>query len=167
MKPILLATAVALALPLLAPSTAFAQFRNGGAYENAAGGVTGGVRRDDIRPNGRVVSEGGVVTDGNGNGVAGSRGCARGYNAAGCSAGSVVWDNDGNVSGERGGAIVGRNGNSASSYGSFERDEDGDINGSRSSDAHIGDRHYSAETTFESGEGFDRDVTCSGSGCND
>ena len=163
MKPILLATAVALALPLLAPSTAFAQFRNGGVYENAAGGV----RRDDIRPNGRVVSEGGVVTDGNGNGVAGSRGCARGYNAAGCSAGSVAWDNDGNVSGERGGAFVGRNGNSASSYGSFERDEDGDINGNRSSDAYIGDRHYSAETTFESGEGFDRDVTCSGSGCND
>jgi hypothetical protein len=166
MKPILLATAVALALPLLAPSTAFAQFRNGGAYENAAGGVTGGVRRDDYRPNGRVVSEGGVVTDGSGNGVAGSRGCARGYNAAGCGAGSVAWDNDGKVSGERGGAIVGRNGNSASSYGSFERDEDGDINGSRSSDAYIGDRHYSAETTFESGEGFDRDVTCSGSGCD-
>lgn len=167
MKPILLATAVALALPLLAPSTAFAQFRNGGAYENAAGGVTGGVRRDDYRRNGRVVSEGGVVTDSNGNGVAGSRGCARGYNATGCSAGSVAWDNDGNVSGERGGAVAGRYGNSASSYGSFDRDEDGDINGSRSSDAYIGDRHYSAETNFESGEGFDRDVTCSGSGCND
>jgi hypothetical protein len=167
MKPILLATAVALALPLLAPSTACAQLRRGGSYENAAGGITGGVQRDDYRRNGRVVSEGGVVTGGDGNGIAGSRGCARGYSVAGCSAGSVAWDNDGNVSGERGGAVVGRNGNSASSYGSFDRDEDGDINGSCSSDAYIGDRHYSAETTFESGEGFDRDVTCSGSGCRD
>lgn len=168
MKPILLATAVALALPLLAPSTAFAQFHNGGAFENAADGVTGGYRRDDRGPRGgRVASEGGVVTDGDGSGVAGSRGCARGHEAAGCSAGSVAWDEDGNVSGERSGAVAGRYGNSASSYGSFERDEDGDINGSRSSDAYVGDRHYSAETTYESGEGFDRDVTCSGSGCRD
>lgn len=167
MKTILLAASAAAALTVLAPSMAYAQYRNGGAYENAAGGVTGGVRRDDRGPwGGRVVSEGGVVTDGDGNGLGGSRGCARGaYGGGGCSAGSVAWDEDGNASGERGGAFVGRNGNTASSYGSFDRDEDGDLTGQRESEVNVGNRTYSAETTFDSDDGFDRDVNCSGSGC--
>lgn len=166
MKTILIAASLAAALACAGAGVAHAQIR-GGAYNNAAGGVTAGQRGDAYGPWGsRAAGERGVVTNGDGDGVAGQRGCARGGGGGvGCSAGSVAWDEGGNVNGERGGAFVGRNGNYGSSYGSFERDENGDINGSRDSEVHVGDRTYSAETTFETGEGFDRDVICSGSGC--
>ncbi len=160
MKSIALAASAAVALTVLVPSVAQAQNHARVYYENtAARGFTGPL-------GGRTRGEGGIVTDGDGNGAAGARGCTSGPNGgAGCSRGGVVFDDDGNVHGQRGGAYVGPNGNSAASYGSFDRDEDGDLKGQRNSEVHVGDRTYSAETTFNSDDGFDRDVHCSGSGC--
>jgi hypothetical protein len=140
-----------------------------GARENAAGGVTAGAAHDVSGPfGGRSVGEGGVVTDGDGSGVAGSRGCARtGAGGRGCRAGATTWDEDGNVRHEDSGYAQGAFGNTASTQGSFERNEDGDWSGHRESEVNVGDRTYSADTSFDSDDGWDRDVNCSGSGCPD
>jgi hypothetical protein len=140
-----------------------------GARENAAGGVTAGGAHDVRGPwGGRAVGEGGVVTDGDGNGVAGSRGCARtGAGGYGCGAGATTWDEDGNVRHESSGYAQGAFGNTASTEGSFERDEDGDWTGNRESEVNVGDRSYSVDTSFDSDDGWDRNVDCSGSGCPD
>ena len=140
-----------------------------GARENAAGGVTAGGAHDVRGPfGGRSVGEGGIVTDGDGYGVAGSRGCARtGAGGRGCRAGATTWDEDGNVRHEDSGYAQGALGNTASTHGSFERDEDGDWSGNRESEVNVGDRSYSVDTTFNSDDGWDRDVDCSGSGCPD
>lgn len=140
-----------------------------GARENVAGGVTAGAARDVYGPyGGRTVGEGGVVTDGNGNGVSGSRGCARGAaGGAGCGQGTTSWDNDGNVNHQQSGYARGAWGNTASTNGNISRDEDGDWSGQRDTQVNVGDRSYDIDTSFESGDGFDRDVNCSGSGCPD
>lgn len=138
-----------------------------GARENIVGGVTAGAARDVHGPyGGRTAGEGGVVTDGNGNGAAGSRGCARsGAGDGGCGAGTTSWDNDGNVNHQHSGYAQGAFGNTASTRGSFERDEDGELSGQRESELNIGNRTYSVDTTYDSGHGWDRDVDCTGSGC--
>lgn len=138
-----------------------------GARENVAGGVTAGGAHDVRGPfGGRSVGEGGVVTNGDGAGVSGSRGCARGGGGArGCGGGSTEWDGDGNVSHEHSGAAEGVFGNTAATDGSWDRDSNGDITGARGTEVNIGDRTYNIETDYNSGTGFDRDVSCSGS-CN-
>lgn len=149
-------------------STADAQ-RVRGARENVVGGVNAGAARDVSGPyGGRTVGEGGVVTDGNGNGngAAGSRGCARtGAGGRGCGSGTTSWDNDGNVNRQHSGYAEGAFGNTASTQGSFDRDENGDLSGQRESELNLANRTYSFDTTYESGSGWDRDVDCSGSGC--
>ena len=154
------------ALVALSANTSDAQ-RIRGSYQNAAGGVTAGAARDVRGPwGGRTVGEGGVVTDGNGNGVAGSRGCARGAaGGTGCGAGATTWDNDGNVHHEDSGYAEGPFGGRANTQGSWDRDEDGDLSGERNSEFEIGDRTYSVDTTYDSDDGWDRDVDCNGSGC--
>lgn len=141
-----------------------AQRVRGNAFENAAGGIAAGQRRDVNGPlGGRAVSEGGVVTNGDGAGIGGSRGCATGAaGGAGCRAGVTVRDEDGNLAHASSGYAEGPLGGTASTYGGFTRDEDGDINGERNTEFNIGDRTYSAETTFDSDDGFDRDWDCSG-----
>jgi hypothetical protein len=163
-----LLAAAAAALFALNITAAEAQ-RVRGARENAAGGVTAGGAHDVRGPlGGRAVGEGGVVTDGDGNGVAGSRGCARtGAGGYGCGAGATSWDEDGAVQHQQSGYVRGRWGGEASTEGSFSRDEDGDWSGQRNSEAEIGDRTYSVDTTFDSDDGWDRDVDCSGSACPD
>lgn len=160
----MLAGAMALTAFVVVPAEA--QVRRG-AFENAAGGVTAGGQHDLRGPwGGRSVGEGGVVTDGNGNGVGGSRGCAEGAaGGQGCRRGSTSWDNDGNMYHESGAVFEGPLGADGATYGAMTRDEDGDWNGDRTTTVDVGDRTYTADTTFESGEGFDRDVQCSGSGC--
>ncbi|MGE0740287.1 MAG: hypothetical protein AB7O98_03015 [Hyphomonadaceae bacterium] len=155
-----LATAAAFSLCI---STAEAQ-RVRGAYENAAGGVTAGGAHDVRGPwGGRAVGEGGVVTNGDGAGIGGSRGCAGGAaGGAGCRAGVTTRDEDGNVYHSDSGYARGAFGNTASTNGSFTRDEDGDLNGERNSELNVGDRTYTAETTYDSDDGFNRDVSCSG-----
>lgn len=164
MKTFVLASAALIAVSALCAESASAQ-RVRAARENVAGGVTAGRAHDVSGPfGGRAVAEGGVVTNGDGAGVGGSRGCARGAaGGRGCSAGSTVWDRDGNISHERSAAFEGPFGATGSSTGGF--DADGDLTGNRSTELDVGDRTYSAETSFESGEGFDRNVTCSGSSC--
>jgi hypothetical protein len=139
------------------------------ARENIAGGVTTGGAHD-VRGayGGRAVGEGGAVTDGNGNGIAGSRGCARtGAGGRGCGQGTTSWDNDGNVNHQQSGYAQGAFGNTASTQGSWERDDDGDINGQRESEINVGNRSYDIDTSYDSDNGWDRDVDCSGSGCPD
>ncbi|MBI1252237.1 MAG: hypothetical protein GC189_12290 [Alphaproteobacteria bacterium] len=138
-----------------------------GGYYNAAGGVTAGGAHD-VRGayGGRAVGEGGVVTNGDGGGVAGSRGCGRdAAGGAGCRSGATAWDRNGNVAHEGSAVFEGPLGGYGSASGGWTRDSDGDINGARSGEYTIGDRTYSAETSVESGEGVDRSVSCSGSGC--
>jgi hypothetical protein len=161
--------AIVAAVVLSCGATAAHAQRVRGAYENAAGGVTAGGAQDVRGPfGGRAVGEGGVVTDGDGSGIAGSRGCARtGAGGRGCGARGTTWDEDGNVRHEQSGYAQGAFGNTASTQGSFERDEDGDWSGSRNSEVNVGDRTYSADTSFSSEDGWDRDVDCSGSGCPD
>jgi hypothetical protein len=134
------------------------------ARDNAAGGITAGGAHDASGPfGGRTVGEGGVVTNGDGAGIGGSRGCASGGGGGwGCRAGVTTRDEDGNVYHSDSGYAQGAFGNTASTNGSFTRDEDGKLNGERNSEFNIVDRTYSAETTFDSDDGFDRDVTCSG-----
>jgi hypothetical protein len=140
-----------------------------GGFENVAGGVTAGGAHNARGPwGGRTVGEGGVITDGNGNGVSGSRGCARGAaGGAGCGQGTTSWDNDGNIEHQQSGYARGPNGGYASTDGSFSRNEDGDWNGQRDTQVEIGDRTYDIDTSFNSDDGWDRDVDCSGSGCPD
>lgn len=134
------------------------------AGENAAGGVTVAGAHDVRGPyRGRSAGEGGVVTNGDGAGAGGSRGCSRGAaGARGCRSGATVRDEDGDVRHQHDAYARGAYGGSASSHGTFERDGDGGASGSRNTDVHVGDRTYSAETTFDSEDGFDRDVSCSG-----
>lgn len=137
--------------------------------ENVAGGVTTGGAHD-VRGayGGRAVGEGGAVTNGDGSGASGSRGCARtGAGGRGCGAGATSWDENGNVYHEQSGYAQGAFGNTASTQGSFERDSDGDLSGQRESEVNVGNRNYSIDTTYDSGSGWDRDVDCSGSGCPD
>lgn len=135
-----------------------------GARENIAGGVTAGAAEDVSGPfGGRVTREGGVVTNGDGAGLAGSRGC--GHDAAGgqgCRRGATAWDGEGNVSHESGMVFDGPLGATGGASGSWNRDENGGINGSRSGELNVGDRTYSAETSVESGEGVQRNVECNG-----
>jgi hypothetical protein len=158
----------AIALFAFNATTANAQRVRGG-FENAAGGVTAGGAHDARGPfGGRAVGEGGVVTDGNGNGASGSRGCARGgAGGAGCGQGTTSWDNDGNVNHQQSGYARGPLGNTANTNGSFSRDEDGDWNGQRNTEIDAGNRSYDIDTSFDSDNGWDRDVNCSGSGCPD
>jgi hypothetical protein len=138
-----------------------------GAHQNPSGGVTAGGAHD-VRGafGGRTVGEGGVVTNGDGGGIAGSRGCARdGAGARGCRSGATAWDRDGNVAHEGSAVVEGPLGGYGSAEGSFTRDSDGDVSGSRSGEYNVGDRTYSADTSVSSGEGLERNVTCSGSGC--
>mgnify|MGYP001305087410 CR=1 FL=1 len=165
MKKTVLALSIA-SLMALSATAAHAQIIRG-ARDNVAGGVTAGGAHDVRGPNGgRTVGEGGVVTIGDGAGVAGSRGCGRtAAGGRGCGAGSTVRDEDGSISHEQSAYGRGAFGNTASTQGSFERDEDGDWSGDRNSQVNVGDRTYSVDTTFESGDGWERDVECSGSGC--
>jgi hypothetical protein len=155
-------------LVAFAATSAHAQ-RVRGARENIAGGVTAGGAHDVRGPyGGRTVGEGGAVTDGDGNGVAGSRGCGRtGAGGRGCGAGATTWDEDGNVYHEQSGYAQGAFGNTASMQGSFERDDDGDLSGQRESEVNLANRSYAIDTTYDSDTGWDRDVDCSGSGCPD
>lgn len=139
------------------------------ARENIAGGVTAGGAHDVRGPyGGRAVGEGGAVSDGDGNGVAGSRGCARtAAGGRGCGAGATSRDENGNVYHEQSGYARGAFGNTASTQGSFERDDDGDLSGQRESEVNLANRSYSIDTTYGSNSGWDRDVDCSGSGCPD
>lgn len=137
------------------------------ARENAAGGVSVGATGDVRGPlGGRAVAERGVVTNGDGGGLAGRRGCANGAaGGQGCSSGATVWDRNGNVAHESGAVFEGPLGARGSTYGGFTRDADGNVSGSRNSTVDVGNRSYSAESTFESGEGLERSVTCTGSSC--
>lgn len=166
-KTLLLAAGVALLVAFTATSAEAQRVR--GARENIAGGVTAGDAHDLRGPyGGRTAGEGGVVTDGAGNGVAGSRGCARtGAGGHGCGAGGTAWDEDGSVSHEQSGIAQGAFGNTASTEGSFERDEDGDWSGRRESEVNIANRSYSVDTSYDSSSGWERDVECNGSGCPD
>lgn len=163
------AFAIVAAVVLSFSATAANAQRVRGAYENAAGGVTAGAAQDVRGPfGGRAVGEAGVVTDGDGSGVAGSRGCARsGAEGRGCGARATTWDEDGNVHHDQSGYAQGAWGNTASTQGSFDRDEDGDWTGNRESEVNVGDRTYTANSSFDSDDGWDRDVECSGSGCRD
>lgn len=137
------------------------------ARENIAGGVTAGAAENVTGPRGgRVAREGGVVTNGEGGGVAGARGCGRDWaGAEGCRAGATAWDRNGNVAHESSSVVRGPGGGYGSASGSFTRDADGDLNGSRQGEYHVGDRSYSAQTTVQSGQGVSRSVECEGSGC--
>ena len=139
------------------------------ARENVAGGVTAGTAHDIRGPyGGRTVGEAGVVTNDNGVGASGSRGCARtGANGRGCGAGATTWDGDGNVRHEQSGYAQGAFGNTASTQGSFERDDNGDLSGQRESEVNLANRSYSIDTNYDSSNGWNRDVDCSGSGCPD
>jgi hypothetical protein len=134
------------------------------AYENAAGGVTAGGQRAVSGPwGGRAAGEGGVITNGDGAGIGGSRDCAEGAGGGwGCRRGVTARDEDGNVVHRDSGYAEGPLGNTASTNGGWTRDEGGNIAGDRSSEVTIGDRTYSAEATYDSDDGFDRDVSCSG-----
>lgn len=56
-------------------------------------------------------------------------------------------------------------GATGSTYGGFTRDAEGDLTGARSTELDVGEDAYAAETTFESGDGFSHDTSCSGSSC--
>jgi len=161
-KHILAITAAALTLSSINAAYADGVRRN--AHENAAGGVTAGGQRAVSGPwGGRAAGEGGVLTNGDGVGIGGSRGCAEGAGGGwGCRRGITARDEDGNVVHADSGYAEGPLGNTASTSGGWTRDEDGDISGDRNSEVTIGDRTYSAESTYDSDDGFDRDVSCSG-----
>jgi hypothetical protein len=161
-KHILAITAAALTLSSV--NIAYADGARRNAYENAAGGVTAGGQRAVSGPwGGRAAGEGGVITNGRGAGIGGSRGCAEGAAGGwGCRRGVTARDEDGKFVHRDSGYAEGPLGNTASTSGSWTRDEDGDVIGDRSSEATIGDRTYSAESSYDSDDGFDRDVTCSG-----
>lgn len=150
-------------LLLTLSGVAQAQVR-GNAWENAAGGVTAGGQHDVRGPwGGRSVGEGGVVTNGDGAGIGGSRGCAEGAaGGRGCRRGATVRGEDGQLAHYSEGYAQGPLGNTASSVGGFTRDDDGNVNGDRTTEVNIGDRTYTADTSYNSDDGFDRDVTCSG-----
>lgn len=140
-----------------------------GARENVSGGVTAGGAHD-VRGvwGGRAVGEGGVVTngDGDGAGIGGSRGCAsNAIGASGCRRGTTTWDVDGSINHESDAVFEGAFGGYGSGSTSFTRDDDGDISSNRSGEYNFNDRTYSFESTYESGEGVDRSVSCSGSSC--
>ncbi|WP_395647710.1 hypothetical protein [Terricaulis sp.] len=155
--------AASVAVFCLLAGTAEAQRVRGG-FENAAGGVTAGAAEDVRGPfGGRAVGERGLVTDGSGNGASGSRGCARGAaGGVGCGQGTTTWNNDGEIDHQQSGYASGPFGGRASSEGSLSRDDDGDWSGERNSEFEIGGRTYSAETTFDSDDGLERDWDCSG-----
>jgi len=166
MKKLVLAVAAA-ALTLSSVNAAYADGVRRNAYENAAGGITAGGPRAVSGPwGGRAAGEGGVVTNGDGAGIGASRGCAEGAAGGwGCRRGVTARDENGNLVHADSGYAEGPLGNSVSTIGGWTRDEDGDIAGARNSEVTIGDRTYSAESTYTSGDGFERDVSCSGSGC--
>lgn len=151
---------IAAALILSVAPSADAQVVRGWR-ENAAGGVTAGAAHDTFGPNGRTVGESGVVSNGDGAGVGGSRGCGRTYaGGEACRAGAFARGEDGELVHESGAVAQGAFGGTASTYGNFARDADGYLSGQRDSDFSIGDRDYSASTTFNSDDGFDHTVTC-------
>lgn len=155
--------AIAVAAFFVLAGTAEAQRVRGG-FTNPAGGVTAG-EGHDVRGafGGRAVGEHGVVTDGDGNGAAGGRGCARGAGGGyGCGQGTTTWNDDGEINHQQSGYATGPFGGRASTEGNVSRDDDGDWSGQRNSEFEVGDRTYSAETTFNSDDGFERDWDCSG-----
>lgn len=154
-------------LALSAASIDVAEARGGGRFlrENAAGGVTAGAWHNRVGPNGGAAVGGrGIVTDGAGNGVLGSAGCAEGAAGAGCRAGKTTFDAEGNVTHRSGAAFEGANGGTATTEGGFTRNADGTYAGGRETNATgPAGNSYAASTSWSSESGRSRTVTCTDS----
>lgn len=135
---------------------ASAQGRIRGARVNNAGGVTAGQAYNT----GQRAGARGVITDGQGNGAAGSASCAAGAAGRACRAGVTTRTADGAVNHQSGAVVEGANGGTAATQGGFTRNADGTYSGGRTTSA-SGDRgSYNAETSYDSETGVTRTVTC-------
>ena len=151
-----------LALSTVTMSVAEARGAGRFAHGNGAGGVTAGAWHDRVGPNGGAAVGGrGVVTDGEGNGVAVSGGCAEGAQGRGCRAGKTTFDAEGNLTHRSGFAAEGADGGTVTSEGGFARSGDGTYSGSRDTSATgAAGNSYSASSTWDSANGKSRTVTC-------
>ena len=101
----------------------------------------------------------GAVTDGQGNGAAGSVNCARTPNAQGCRAGATTRTADGEVNHRSGFAVEGET-RSATSEGGFTKSADGTVNQGRTTTATGANGSVTVDGAYTSGEGRTRTVTC-------
>lgn len=161
MKSWFMAAAATLALTAFSIDSADAG-RLRGARQNAAGGVTAGAVHNTQGPNGgRSVGGRGVITDGQGNGAAGSANCASGAAGRACRAGYTTRSADGAVTHQSGAAFEGANGGSGSTQGGFTRNADGTYSGGRTTSATGAQGNsYNADTAYDSETGVSRSVSC-------
>lgn len=161
MKSWFMAATAALALTAFSIDAASAE-RLRGARQNAAGGVTAGSVHNTQGPNGgRSIGRRGLITDGEGNGVARSANCASGGAGRACRAGYTTRTADGAVNHQSGAAFEGANGGSGSTQGGFSRNADGTYSGDRSTSATGAQGNsYNADTTYDSETGVSRSVSC-------
>jgi hypothetical protein len=137
--------------------------RGRSVHSNPAGGVSGKFASGFKGPNGGMAGRThGFATDGQGNAAGGS---ASGFQtpsgAKGFRAGMTTRSADGAVHHQSGGAVSGANG-SASSYGSFSKNADGTMSGSRSTTAQskTSGASYQGNTTYNSTDGVQHTSSC-------
>ena len=163
-KPRLLSCFAASLLVMAAlPAAADAQGRFGarGARANPEGGMTAGAVRGRGNGEGQGVVRGrGVITDGQGNAAAGSRGCARGQAGAACRAGATTVTADGTVN-HRSGAAWNTETSTGSTQGGFTRNADGSYSGGRDTAVSGARGDYAASTSVSSETGLNRSVNAS------
>lgn len=135
---LLLAAAGAAMMMIPADADAAGRFKARGARANANGGVSAAVVAGG--PNG--VRARGVVTDADGNAIAGSAGCAAGRV---CRGARTTYGADGSVSRESGAAFV-TPGGAGQTQGQFTRNADGTVSGSRTTSASGAYGDYDAST---------------------
>ena len=162
MKRFTIAVAGLLTVATIAVQAAEAQQRVArGARGNAAGGITAGQIHDRTGPNGGTLRGGrGILTDGQGNGIAGSANCANGEAGRACRAGVTTRTAEGEVAHRSGIRVEGANGKELESAGGFTKDADGNINQARTTEASGEQGAVTVDKTYTSEAGRTRTVTC-------
>jgi len=92
----------------------------------------------------------GFSGDGQGNGIARRGGCVAGQSASGCRGGAASWNSDGSFSGQSGAGFIGDNGVFRGSR-ALERDADGNLTGTRSTDASGQRGAFSGDSSLNEG----------------
>lgn len=156
---LLLLAALSLGLPT-GPAVADGLFLRKGvaAGEN---GLIAGSRGGVFNGEGQgAFSRGRLVTDGDGNGFAGTATCANGLAGEACRAGTATWSEDGSFTRNLGTEANGENG-SLSARRSLSWDDESGLIGARSVDAAGDERSYTGAASLEDGT-YNRDGTYTG-----
>lgn len=163
------ATGTCIALLGLSSTEASADSARRFTRPNAAGGTTAGAVTRHVGPNGGATTSRRVLrTDGEGNGMAtGGRAWQTPNGGTGARAGATTHSADGSVQHKSGFATSGTRG-SANSQGSLQRDADGNVTQSRSTNATNATtgNSYQGNTSYDSTNGLSHSGSCFDAGGN-